>query len=258
MLPFDLQTLYPNSVELHSLVVPFQEEEVKAAVMGLAKGKASGPNGLPSEFLQIYWDDMKTEIISITEDFFHHRSDLRPVNQANIVMIAKKDGPETVHDYRPISILSLIPKVISKVLANRLRQALPDLISLQQTAFIRDRQIAENFIATRELLHHIEAVLIKVDFTKAFDSVNWQFLYKVMRARGFPQKWIDWIQTMLQTSSSRVIINGEPSDFFYHLKGLRQGDPLSPMLFNIAVDVFQKMIQWANGNLAAPITNRVR
>ncbi|XP_078149481.1 secreted RxLR effector protein 78-like [Carex rostrata] len=131
---------------------------------------------------------------------------------------------------------------------------MPDLISPYQTAFIKGRQISENFNATRELLHHISdtrkpAVLVKIDFAKAFDSVEWVFLFRVLAARGFSQRWMNWVSQILKSASSRVVINGEVSAFFQHRRGLRQGDPLSPLLFNLAVDVLQKMVRVANANL---------
>lgn len=98
-------------------------------------------------------------------------------NRANVVMIQKNENAESMGDYRPISIKNIIPKLITKVLANRFRKSLPALISSQQTAFIQDRHISENFIATREILEHISssakrAIFAKIDFAKAFDSIN--------------------------------------------------------------------------------------
>jgi Reverse transcriptase (RNA-dependent DNA polymerase) len=96
---------------------------------------------------------------------------------------------------------------------------------MNQTTFMRGRYIAENFLATREILHHIHGsgdpvIFMKIDFSKAFDSVSWDFLMNTMRARGFPEKWIEWIRTLL-TSSSRVLLNGKGLGFFSHKKGLR-------------------------------------
>lgn len=124
------------------------------------------------------------------------------------------------------------------------------------------RQISENFVTTRELLHHIShsgkpAVFAKIDFQKAFDSIDWDFLIRVMRARQFPDCWIGWIQTLWTSSSSRVCINGQESHPFFHKRGLRQGDPLSPMLFNVAVDVFQCMVQVANFVPQQPLSNKI-
>lgn len=138
----------------------------------------------------------------IFDDFWICNLDLSETNKANIVMIPKKPNSATVGDFRPISIINLIPKLITKVLANRLRSVLPDLVSAQQTAFTRDRHITENFLPTREILQHVAcsanpAIFAKIDFAKAFDSIDWEFLTKVMKARGFPSKWIDWIQIIL-------------------------------------------------------------
>lgn len=97
--------------------------------------------------------------------------------------------------------INLIPKLILKVLANRLRAVLPDLISGKQTAFIHGRQISENFVATRELLHHISTggkpvIFAKIDLRKAFDIVEWGFLTNVLTARGFPSRWIEWLPSL--------------------------------------------------------------
>lgn len=165
-------------------------------------------------------------------------------------------------EFRPISVINLIHKLISKVLSNRLRPFLPSLISPNQTAFIQGRQISDNFVATRELLHHVSnsnrrAIFAKVDFRKAFDTVQWNFLHRVMAARGFPNRWLKWMDTIWSTSSSRVCVNRDSSQPFFHKRGLRQGDPLSPMLFNLAVDVLQRMIHAANTTLNQPLTQRV-
>ena len=210
----------------------------------------------------MYWNEIKGEIFAILLQFYEGRLDLGSFNQANIILIPKIEVPITTSDFRPISVLSLIPKLISKVLSNRLRMLLPDLISSYQTAFIHGRQISENFVSTRELIHHIshsgkQAVFAKIDFRKAFDSVSWDFLIRVMRARQFPDRWVGWIQTLLGSSSSKVCINGLESEPFFHKRGLRQGDPLSPMLFNLAVDVFQRMVQVANSVLQRSLSNKI-
>lgn len=190
----------------------------------------------------------------ILEGFHMGTTNLHDLNRANITMIPKNEGANEVGDFRPISIINLIPKILTKILATRLSRFLPDLISIRQSAFIKGRQISENFVTTREMLQHIShvkspAFFFKIDFTKAFDSINWDFILNVMRTRGFPSQWVNWIEHLLKSSSSRVVINGESTPYFQHKKGLRQGDPLSTLLFVLAVDVLQRMIQAANSTL---------
>jgi Reverse transcriptase (RNA-dependent DNA polymerase) len=98
---------------------------------------------------------------------------------------------------------------------------------------------------------------MKIDFSKAFDSVSWEFLAKVMKARGFPIKWIEWVQNIISSSSSRVVINGEQSPYFMHKRGLRQGVPVSPLHFVLAVDVLQQMFQEVNTILPTAISPKL-
>lgn len=156
-------------------------EKIGTAVQQLANNKASGPDGIPNEFVKVYWNEIKSEIYRIMLKFYNNSLDLMQFNQADIIMIPKVEVPRSTSDFRPISVLSLIPKLIAKVLSNRLRLKLPELISSNQTAFVHGRQISENFVTTQELLSHVAhsgkpVVFAKIDFRKAFDSLNWDFL----------------------------------------------------------------------------------
>lgn len=200
---FDPWTLYQIDPSLASLQDPFTIQEVES----------SGPDRIPNEFLHTYWPSLKEEIMNVVQGFYQNQLNLEEINKANVVMISKIKSPATVNEFWPISVINLLPKLLSKILANRLRSRLLDLISTNQTAFIHDRQITKNFVATRETLQYIsaskkQAVFLKIDFAKAFDSIEWDFLFKVMAARGFPPRWLNWIKVLLTTASSRVLING--------------------------------------------------
>jgi Reverse transcriptase (RNA-dependent DNA polymerase) len=151
----------------------------------------------------------------------------------------RKKGPNTLEDFRPINVISFIPKLITKLLADWLSRTLSHLISKNQTAFIHGRKITETFLLARQSLTHlhknkIPSVLIKIDFKKAFDTISWDYLLNLMRAKRFPDRWISWIYNLLISSSSTIRINGQEGTTFFHRQGLRQGDPLSPMLFILA------------------------
>lgn len=201
VLNFHPEVLYPQNPCLLNLQVIFTCEEIDVAVRQLANNKASGPDGLPNEFIKVYWNEIKSDIYQLLDEFYENRLKLEEFNEANIIMIPKVDQPANTSDFRPISVLDLIPKLISKIISNRLRLLLPILISPNQTAFVHGRQISENFATTRELLHHINhigkpAVFAKIDFKKAFDSVEWAYLIRVMKARGFPNRWLTWISNI--------------------------------------------------------------
>jgi len=138
------------------------------------------------------------------------------------------------------------------------------LVQPNQSAFLRGRLIHENFKAvqlTAKVLHQKKkpAALLKIDISKAFDTVNWRFLIDLLQHMGFSRRWQNWISLILSTASTKIIVNGSLGRRISHAKGLRQGDPLSPLLFVLAMEVLNSLLKRADAlGLLLPLDDRVK
>jgi hypothetical protein len=167
-----------------------------------------------------------------------------------MILLPKLEGATKLTEFRPICLIHSFAKLIAKILARRLQPLMHNLISPCQSAFIKNRSILDNFMYVQAMIKTLKAqktpaILLKVDIAKAFNSVSWEFLLDLMRARGFGLRWTNWISGLLATASTCVNINGDLTETIIRRKGLRQGNPVSPLLFVIAIDALAAMFDTA-------------
>ncbi|KAJ0469831.1 putative RNA-directed DNA polymerase [Helianthus annuus] len=229
------------------LIAPFTKEEIKEAVFDCGSEKAPGPDGFNFRFIKHFWDCLEDDFVSLFEEFHGSGCIRKESSLSYITLIAKNRTPMGLKDYRPINLVGVINKAISKVIASRIKKVMGDVISNSQSAFLKDRYILDGPLVLNEFISWAKksgekAFMFKIDFEKAYDNVNWDFLMSVMDQMGFPSRWCLWVRGIIQSARSAVLVNGSPTFEFECQKGLRQGDPLSPFLFLIVMEALAGMI----------------
>ncbi|WVZ64360.1 LOW QUALITY PROTEIN: hypothetical protein U9M48_013890 [Paspalum notatum var. saurae] len=234
--------------DLSSLDAPFTEEEVWATIKDLPMGKSPGPDGFTGRFFRVCWSIIKRDILlALAAIHGGHVSRFRLLNTAFITLLPKKVDAIQVKEFRPISLIHSVAKLVTKVLIG---PPAAHFGSCKSECVRPGRNIHDNFLFVQQMVKSLYAkkeahILLKLDISKAFDSVSWSFLLEVLQQRGFGQRWRNLMCLLLSTSSTQILVNGQPGDNIYHHRGLRQRDPLSPMLFILVMDVLNSMVQFA-------------
>ena len=215
----------------------------------MPKNKSPGNDGLTAEFYKCFWDDIKDCFLNSIRTTNYEKEFSISQRQAIIKLIEKKDkDKKLIKNWHLISLLNVDYKIISKILATRLKKVLPRLITSQQIAYVSDRYIGEggrllsDIIEVTDLLN-IDSVLVTMDIEKVFDSLSPFFLITVLKKHGFSNNFIDWIETIITKQESWVMNGGVTTQYFPLEKGVCQGDPISAYLFILALEHFSNKKQ---------------
>lgn len=256
----DLITPHQN---LSLLATPFSEPEIDSIVKRMPPDKAPGPDGFNGHFLKTCWHIVRRDFYKLCDDFYNGNADLQSINESFITLVPKIQNPITVNDFRPISLLNCSLKVITKLLADRLQSKTLQLVHQNQYGFIKSHSIQECLAWCFEYIHQCkqsrrESIILKLDFEKAFDTVEHTAILQMLTHMGFPDRWLTWISSILSSGTSAVILNGVPGRKFRCKRGVHQGDTLSPLIFVLAAELLQELINRAalQGLLHPPIPHQ--
>jgi hypothetical protein len=210
------------------LIEPFTEKEVKEAIFEMKHNKAPDPDGFLAEFYQFFWDVIKDDLMALFKEFHNGTLPLFKLNYGIITLLPKKNDATSIKQFRPICLLNVCFKFFTKVAVKRLNGIAGKLIGQSQTAFIPGQNIMEGVVMLHETIHEVHrkkmnGVILKLDFEKAYDKVNWRFLQQTLRMKGFSPKWCHWIDQFVHKGSVGIKVNDEMGRYFQTKKRFKTG-----------------------------------
>lgn len=205
---------------------PFSEDEVTYVLKHCDGDKAPGPESFTMCFFKDCWELIKDDVMQTIHNFHQNEMFEKSLNATFVALIPKRYGAEELKDFRPISLIGGMYKIIAKLITERMKTVIGRLIKEHQMAFLKDRQIMDAAMLANELVdsmvkQNVPDILCKLDIEKSYDRVNWNFLLKVLSDMGFGMKWRNWIKFCVSTVKFSIIINGNPEGFFLLQRGLR-------------------------------------
>uniref|UniRef100_A0A8C5PGE3 Reverse transcriptase domain-containing protein n=1 Tax=Leptobrachium leishanense TaxID=445787 RepID=A0A8C5PGE3_9ANUR len=232
-----------------TLTTPISHEELMKVLSSLPPHKSPGPDGFSTKYYTTFAEQLTPHMLSLFNYLFDSGTAPPELLKASIVTIPKpgKD-PTLCSNYRPISLLNVDIKIYAKILANRLAPLLPKLVADDQVGFIQGRQGTDNTVRLLNIIDRVgrdsaPCLLLSLDAEKAFDRLNWLFLRHVLLKFNFPLPFIEAVFTLYSSPTAQVLNAGFPSDTVNITNGTRQGCPLSPLLYALALEPLAQTIR---------------
>lgn len=228
----------------HIMLSAIDKKEVKMAIFSMHPDKSSGPDGISPGFFQKFWSIVEDDVYQLVSKFFSLGKFENNITDTNIVLIPKKHSPTTMMDLRPISLCNVAYKIVSKVLANRLKKVIGSVISESHSAFIPGRLITDNSMISYEVMHYMKRKIkgnqgwmaLKLDMSKAYDRVEWEFLRVMLKKMGFADHLINLFMEFVMSARYQICHAGQEFGSIVPTRGIRQGDPLPSYLFLICME----------------------
>jgi hypothetical protein len=237
-----------SAVHAEMLTKDVGEKEIWEALKDIGDMKAPGMDGYNSKFFKASWKIVKDDVISAVQDYFVNGNLSKAFNSTVVTLIPKHDLANEVKDFRPIAGCTTVYKIVSKVLTNRLGRVLPDVIRKSQAAFMKGQVIHNHILLACELLNGYNRkggtprCMFQIDLQKAYDMVDWRALETILCEIGIPNKFVQWIMLGVTTVNYRFNVNGEYTEVLDARRGIRQGDPISPLLFVIMMEYLNRVL----------------
>lgn len=233
---------------LNMLNAPVTKDEIRLALVVMKPLKNPRPDGLHATFFQHHWEVVGDLIYEMVTKVFQGADLEKGINKTIITLIPKVARPTSIKDFRPISLLNVSYKVITKLIANRLKSIMPS-ISGTQASFVEGQSISDNIIVIQKIIHStrhkigkVGWMTIKVDLEKAYDRLSWDFIEDTLFDVGFPQSLVRVIMQCVCSGSIHLLWNGEITEEFILSRGIRQGDSLSSYIFVLCMEHFSQYI----------------
>jgi hypothetical protein len=235
------------------LLREFSMFEVDIALKQMHPLKSPRSDGMSACFYQNAWSTICSEACKAVLGYLNGGDFDEVINETYITLIPKVKNPSRLTEYRPISLCNVLYKLIAKVLANRLKKVLSHIISENQSAFVPSRLITDNVLVAFEALQTMDVrmkgtkgyMALKLNMSKAYDRVEWDFLEANLLKIGFARRWVDLLMVCVRTVIYSILINGQPHGRIVPSRGIRQGDPLSPYFFILCAEGLTTLLRRA-------------